>query len=44
MKSCSYKIAADDADLTKSPKIRRFLALIYLFLTANKPSPHDESG
>ena len=29
---------SDDANLAKSPEIRHFSALIYLFLTANRPS------
>ena len=34
------KASYDDTNLTKSPEIRHFLAFIYLFLTANRPSPH----
>ena len=32
------KASYDDTNLTKSPEIRHFLAFIYLFLTANRPS------
>ena len=31
--------SSDDAHLAKSPEIRHFSAFIYLFLTANIPSP-----
>ena len=34
------KASYDDANLTKSPEIRRFSAFIYLSLTANTQSPH----
>ena len=34
---------SDDTDLAKSPEIRRFSASIYLFLTANRQSPHAVS-
>ena len=34
------KASYDDAHLAKSPEIHHFGVLIYIFLTANKPSPH----
>ena len=35
------KASYDDANLTKSQSIRHFSALDFIFLTANRPSPHD---
>ena len=35
-----FRSLASDPNLRKSPEIRRFLALIYLFLTSILPSPH----
>lgn len=39
-----FKSLASNPNLRKSPEIRRFLALIYLFLTSKLPSRRGSSG